>query len=154
MSGVTLPQVVIAIVAVLGLGLSIYNFIVNVREKRPKLVVTPGFAPAIASHERAMHTITITNYGKVNVFVSQMYIEIGESRTFFPRLEGYRPLQSRLEPGEGLTLFQDVDPLHTVLRNRGFVGPQTFPLIVEDALGNRYRCDFEVDLGARPRTPG
>ncbi len=151
MSGVTLPQIVIAIVAVLGLGLSIYNFIVNVREKRPKLVVTPGFAPVTATHERAMYTFTITNYGKVNVFVSQMYLEVGEGRTFFPRLEGHRPLQSRLEPGEGLTLFQDVDPLHTVLRNQGFVGPQTFPLIVEDALGNRYRHDFGVDLVVHER---
>lgn len=145
--GITWPQLVTAVVAALGFLLSLYNFWIARREKRPKLVVASGFALAASPRAEAFYTFTVANHGRIDVFVSQLYLEVGEQRVFFPDLRSERPLGSKLVPGEAITFFQESDPLHQVLRDNGFTGAQTFPLVSEDALGNRFSSGFKVDLG-------
>ena len=144
---ITWPQAVIAVVATLGFLLSLYNFWVARLEKRPKLVVTPGFS-AVASPADAFHTFTIANHGRIDVFLSQLYLEVGTRRLFFPDLRSGRPLGSKLEPGEAITFFQEAAPIHQALRDNGFTGLQTFPLVAEDALGNRFSSKLKTDLDA------
>ncbi|MDP9480338.1 MAG: hypothetical protein M3R38_32530 [Actinomycetota bacterium] len=55
---------------------------------------------------------------------------------------------SKLEPGEAITFFQEATPLHEALKDDGFTGLQTFPLVAEDALGNRFISKFKADLDA------
>ncbi len=148
MSTITWPQVLIAVVAALGFLLSLYNFLVSRLEKRPRLVVTSGFAIAASPSAGAYYTFMIANHGRIDVFVSQLYLEIRDERMFFPDLRSERSLQGKVEPGEAVTFFQETDPLHQVLRNKGFTGQQTFPLVVENALGNRFSGKFKVDVGA------
>lgn len=149
MSTITWPQVVVAAVAALGFLLSLYNFWVNRLEKKPKLAVASGFAIAASPSAEAFHTFTIANHGRIDVFLSQLYLEIGSQRMFFPDLRSERPLGSKLEPGEAITFFQAAAPFHQALKDNGFTGPQTFPLVAEDALGNRFSSKFEADLDVR-----
>ncbi len=146
MSTITWPQVVVAAVAALGFLLSLYNFWVSRLEKKPKLAVVSGFAIAASPSAEAFHTFTIANHGRIDVFVSQLHLEVGTRRMFFPDLRSERPLGSKLEPGEAITFFQEAIPLHQALRESGFTGPQTFPLVAEHALGNRFSSKFEADL--------
>ena len=145
--GITWPQLVTAVVAALGFLLSLYNFWVARLEKRPKLAVAVGFGFAASPRGGAFYTFTVANHGRVDVFPSQLYLEVGDQRVFFPDLRSEQRLGSKLEPGGAITFFQDSDPLHQVLRGNGFTGPQSFPLIAEDALGNRFSNSFKVDLG-------
>lgn len=91
---ITWPQVVIAAVAALGFLLSLYNFWIARLEKRPKLVVASGLGIAASSRAEAFHTFTIANHGRIDVFLSQLYLEIGDQRMFFPVLRSERPLGS------------------------------------------------------------
>lgn len=144
---ITWPQTLIAVVAALGFLLSLYNFWVARLEKRPKLVVAPGFYAGDSSSE-ACHTFTVANHGRIDVFLSQLYLEVGTRRMFFPDLRSVRPLGSKLEPGEAITFFQEAAPFHQALKDNGFAGLQTFPLVAEDALGNRFISKFKADLDA------
>ncbi len=137
----------VAVVAALGFLLSLYNFWVARLEKRPKLVVTPGFS-VVALPADAFHTFTVANHGRIDVFLSQLYLEVGTQRMFFPDLRSGRSLGSKLEPGEAITFFQEATPLHEALKDDGFTGLQTFPLVAEDALGNRFISKFKADLDA------
>ena len=148
MGAISWPQVVIAVVAALGFLLSLYNFWVARLEKRPKLVVKSGFAIAASSAAEAFHAFTIANHGAIDVFLSQLYVEAGTRRIFFPDLRSERSLGSKLEPGEAITFFQEAAPFHEVLKDNGFTGPQRFPLIAEDALGNRFSSKLKVDPDA------
>ncbi|MDP9480339.1 MAG: hypothetical protein M3R38_32535 [Actinomycetota bacterium] len=82
---ITWPQAMVAVVAALGFLLSLYNFWVARLEKRPKLVVTPGFS-VVALPADAFHTFTVANHGRIDVFLSQLYLEVGTQRMFFPDL--------------------------------------------------------------------
>ncbi len=57
-------------------------------------------------------------------------------------------MQGKVEPGEAVSFFQETEPLHQKLREKGYAGLQTFSLIVEDSLSNRYRGDFKIDVGS------
>ncbi|MDP9439875.1 MAG: hypothetical protein M3P49_14230 [Actinomycetota bacterium] len=136
-------RIVTASVALLAFGLSVYNFWERRRESKPSLRVTSGFG--IVPRGGPYTLLIVANPGKVNVFLSQLYLELGEGRMFFPHLEGERPFPCKVEPGEAVTFFQETNPLHEKLRSLGYARERGFPLVAEDALENRYTHILKTD---------
>jgi hypothetical protein len=139
-------QIVTAVVAVAGLGLSIYNFYIRWQDEKPRLQIRYeyGFVP----FRNPIVSFTIANSGnKVPVNVVSIRIPLKNDKVmYFPHLQGEKQMPCRIEPAERVRFWDDFASVAETLIQEGYSGIAEVLLEVEDGLGNVYEEQTKINL--------
>lgn len=137
----TVSDIVVAIVALFGLGISIYNFYIKRQEKKPHLntKINYGFLSDDFGTSETMLMLDVGNIGEKQVLVSSIEILLDHGKKLmYPSMEGDRNLPFELQPGQGAHFWIPVDVLKSSLKKRGYKRKLKIRANFKDALGNNY----------------
>lgn len=141
MSFGTISDIIVAIVALCGLGISIYTFRITRQEKKPRLSakINYGFLSNDFGTSETMLMLDVGNIGEKQVFVSSIEILLShEKKLMYPSMEGDRNLPFELQPGQSAHFWIPMDILKSSLRKRGYNRKLKIRANFRDALGNNY----------------
>lgn len=154
MSVLAWTQIIVALVAVLSLGLSIYNLYLRQKDQRPSLRLESGFG---IQPGMQWFSIKATNTGKVPITATEIYLMLGENeqgeeqRLYMPALAtgyaGGASLPCRLESGEPGNFYTSLEEVRRGLREAGFTGDTKVTARAKDSLGNTYDTTTTFRLG-------
>ena len=140
MANINWTDIVIALVALYGAGLSTYTFIVERRDKRPLLNVrlTYGILDYVTRGEIAM-LFFVSNSGSRSVTVTSVCLLLPDKRTMVVRqLPGTAPLPVELQPGQGQTFWMLPRDVAQTLHEEGYRGVLKVRARCTDATGRDY----------------
>lgn len=137
----TTPEVVTAVVAVIGLVLSVYNTVQARRDKRPKLKVRAyfgfvGLGPAVSDYKIFFD---VGNGWNQTITLISICIPFPDKRSMaFPSLEGTQHMPVALSPGSSTLFWHSSDNLEGQMVKEGIGPHEKFRVMARDALGNEY----------------
>jgi hypothetical protein len=129
------------VMAVAGLGLSIYNTVQARRDKHPRLKVHVSFGFLVYGPELSDQKIffEVGNPWTQTVTVSSLVIPLPDRRTIvFPHLEGAQPMPVALNPGGSTRFGLNSDQLEADTIRAGIGPHEKFRVMARDAIGNEY----------------
>jgi hypothetical protein len=95
-------DIIVALVALGGFGISIYTLFITRREKKPRLrsKINYGFLSGEFGTTESMLMLDVENIGEKQVLVSSVEIFLGHGKKLmYPSMEGDRKLPFELQPG-------------------------------------------------------
>lgn len=135
----SVQEIITPAVAVLGLGLSIYNTMQARRDKRPKLRVNVSFG-FLAFGPRLSDQKTFFEVGNgwnQPVTLASLCMPLPGKRSMaFPQLDGEMPMPVVLTPGQSTKFWMNSDDLEAETLQAGIGHRAKFRIIARDALGN------------------
>jgi hypothetical protein len=137
----TIPEIMTAVVAVVGLGLSIYNTVQARRDKRPKLRVHVSFGFLVFGAELGNQRVLIDvgNGWNQTITLAGICIPLPDNRSLvFPHLEGERQMPIALAPGISTRFWYNSDALEAETIKAGIGRHEKFRVMAYDALDNKY----------------
>lgn len=137
----TIQEIITPAVAVLGLGLSIYNTIQARRDKRPKLRVQVSFGFLTVGPHLSDQKIffEIGNGWSQSVTLASLCLPLPGNRSMaFIEIDGEKPMPVALAPGQSTRFWMNSDALEAGTFEAGLERHAKFRIMVRDALGNEY----------------
>lgn len=145
-----LTSIVTAIVAVIGLGFSIYNFYIGRRDRRPALIakISNGFLTYGPELSEPMLLLEVANPGEKKVIVSGVHIAWGKQTAFFPHgIPGTKAVPFELLSGEGANFWTPLKEFALALHEQGAKGRVKVKACFTDGVGNKYCSkNFGIDI--------
>ena len=151
-----LTTIVTALVAVIGLCLSIYNFYVDRRDKTPRLAVklSGGMLARGPTTSPYMTLLEAANTGEKMVKITAVEILWRKQRLFFPRgITGTRTIPLELQPGDNVMFWSPPDELASDLRRNGGIGEEPIRACFRTAIGREFvskQISLSIDEWANP----
>lgn len=146
-------QIVIAIVAILGFGTSIYNLVVNIKRNRFNLRVTltHGYIRPLGGSSAPVLTVDISNIGNRPACIkscgfilpNKMYLTFTN-----PYPHAMAELPHDLLEGKNFTFWYPIGLMAETLRKDGFGDTVRLIGFYKDAIGNTYKSkplSFDID---------
>jgi len=149
MTTTEIVSIVTAIVAVAGLGLSIYNLYVNRRDKRPLLrsKISNGFLTYGPELSDVMLILEVANPGEKHVTVSAVEMLFGKEKAIFPNIQGTNRLPFELQSGQNASFWTPANEFASDLQRRGYKGKLKIRANFRDAVGNNYASNkFTINI--------
>ena len=145
-----LASLITALVAIAGLGLSIYNFFVAKREKSPQLRVklSNGLLVSGPDLSETMLIIEVANPGTKPVIINSVAISFKGQIAIFPGiLPGTHRVPFELEPGKNATFWTPLSEFASSLLEEGARGKVKLRARVSSATGDYYLSNtFTLDV--------
>ena len=144
-------QILTALVALWGAGLSTYTFVTNRRDKRRVLKVRLRYAlvPNIKSEPESRITITVSNPGYHSLTVTSVSFRLpSRKQLVYPYAQSDKSLPHELTPGTQLTVFISARQMVKDLKKGSFSGVVRLVGVCSDALGGEHKSspyDFDMD---------
>jgi hypothetical protein len=139
-----------AIVAVIGLILSIYNFYVDRRDKTPRLVakISNGGLAHGAELSELMLFLEITNPGEKVVKISAVEILWNKHKfVFFKGIKGTVEIPFELKPGDNAIFWVPMKEVRSALKEQGCNQRASVKACFRTAVGSEFISKpFQVDV--------
>jgi len=139
-------QIITAVVAILGLFLSIYALWRQKRDKKPSVKVTTSYSvvgsPGIGITSPQLFSTTAMNTGQVVVHLSHCGILIPNGRKLqFVGADEYteKSLPVTLYPGKSITISRALDGIINDLQREGYSGTVSGYCYFMDEIDNTYK---------------
>jgi hypothetical protein len=160
MSEQTTLDWVVAAVAAVGLGLSLYNTIVQLLAKRPRLNVAarrgtlvelpPSKPPQLFDGLQVGGTpvmyFKVTNPQQKALRITELYlVPPSGSRLRLPYIHGDRELPCMVDPVDSTRFWVALEYIGVWLRDDKCTGEVTVKVAVKDVLDNTYTDEFRVN---------
>ncbi len=133
--------IITAVVAIAGLALSIYNFYISRRDRKPALIakISNGWLASSSELSEVMLLLEIANSGEKKVNISSVEIAWDKKRAFvFGGMSGTRNIPFELLPGENANFWTPFHEFALTLRKEGVTGKAKLKACFTDALGSKY----------------
>ena len=137
----TIEPIVTSTIAILGLGLSIYNTMQARRDKRPQLRVRVTFGFLTFGPQLSDEKIffDVGNPWNQSITVVSLLIPLPDKRSIaFLELEGQNQMPVTLAPGISTQFWFNLDQLAAETFKAGINRHRKFRVMARDALGNEY----------------
>jgi hypothetical protein len=138
-------QIVIAIIAIFGFCLSIYNLYIQRKDKNPLIKVTTQSSftkiPGIGVTSPHLFTTTAMNIGHVPVHLSSCGIHLpnGKLLQFVgPDEYTFKSLPQTLQPGSSYDISRELEGIINDLKKEGYSGTITVQSYFRDEINNTY----------------
>ncbi|TEU19593.1 MAG: hypothetical protein E3J21_03300 [Anaerolineales bacterium] len=134
-------DIITALVAIAGLGLSIYNLYINRRDKKPRLVakISNGFLTYGPELSPPMLLLEIANAGEKKVMISAVEIAWRKHKAVFIKgIDGTRDVPFELPAGESANFWTPLEDFASSLEEEGVSGKVRVRACFRDAIGNQY----------------
>lgn len=139
-----------ALVAVVGLILSIYNFYVDRRDKMPRLdaKISNGFLTSGPEIGDLMLLLEIANPGEKVVKITAVEIKLKKHKLVFIRgIRGTERIPFELPPGNSATFWTPLKEVAFRLKEEGHRGRESIRACFRTAIGNEFISKkFAVDI--------
>lgn len=144
-----LAQFVIALVALAGLAISIYNLIERRNDRKPKIKVriTTGYLSYQTHSSEFMLLINFANFGEKSIFVNSFYARYKKKMNLvFTKLDGIVKLPCEIESGRSVDYWYPYNDLILNLEKVGLKGKKRIKFVCTDVLGNEYKSTKVIDI--------
>lgn len=147
---------VTAVVAVIGLLLSIYNFYADRKDKTPRLAakISNGFLAAGPETSEPMLFLEVANPGEKAVKVSAVELKWRSRKLiFFHGIAGTVGIPFELHPGHSATFWAPLKEVAVALKGEGVTGHESVRACFRTSLGSEFlskKFKINVHTWARP----
>lgn len=140
MANINWTDIVLAVVALYGAGLSTYTFIMERRDKRPSLNLRLSYGVLqYASGGKLGVIFDVSNTGRQLMTVTSIGLRLPSGHTIYePSLPGTASLPVELQPGQGQKFWMRPYDVAQTLHQHGYAGVQKVRAVCTDAAGREY----------------
>jgi hypothetical protein len=147
-----IASIVTAVVAVAAFLLSVYNFYIGRRDKKPRLVasISNGFLTYGSELSELMILLEIANPGEKSVKVSAVEIAWKKQAIVFIRgIKGTRDIPFELQPGDSAKFWTPMKEVASSLKEQGCTGKENIRSLFKNAVGGKYLSKkFKIDVNS------
>ncbi len=144
-----------AVVAVVGLALSIYNFYVDRKDKTPRLIakIANGFMTNGPKISDLMILLEVANPSERIIKVAAVEIKIKKNKlVFFRGIDGTIAIPFELHPGDSASFWIPMKEVISTLQQKGVTGKQSLKACFRTAIGDEFlskKLSIDVDEWAK-----
>jgi hypothetical protein len=137
-------QIVNSVIASSAFGLSLYNFVLSRRDKRPKLKVQVSQSVR-TDRDQPYLLIEVVNPKEASNFVQGLSVPLRGGRTMvFPLIEGEKQIPCEVKPREALRFWVPLPGVAKVLQEAGYPPKATIKVVAKDGLGKEYKGKMKI----------
>ncbi|MFZ5858047.1 MAG: hypothetical protein ACOYZ6_14560 [Chloroflexota bacterium] len=133
-------EIVTAVVAIAGLGLSIYNLYVTRRDKKPLLhsKISYGFREQGSKIGEPMLILEVANAGEKTVRVVSVDLDLGKKKITYPFIDGTQRFPFDLPSGQNAIFWTPKKEVMAKLQKGEYKGKVKLRAVFSDAIGTAH----------------